>query len=583
MRILAAFDKCKDSLNADELCSLSRSRIEAKFPDATVREIPQTDGGEGFASILTRSRAGRMRPVRVSDSLGRPHEVEIGVLEISSLGSGVIDFLGLPQSGTIALVEMASSVGLSDLSQEERDPWSTGTRGVGECLLKCAEWGVDAILLGIGGSSTNDMGVGALRALGARFLDEAGEPVDFPSPRTWERVESVDASGLSSLPPVIVACDVSNPLLGENGATRRFGPQKGLREDDLERMEAEMTAMSGKLEEAFTCAGDLRDRPGTGAAGGIGFGLSLACEVSMVEGFPLVCEWFDLESEIRACDLVLTGEGRFDSTSLQGKGPCEILRLAEKFGKKAILFAGSVEEDAVACLRQENDLIEVREFGRPELSLEENLARGSEFFADKLDEVLDGLASPTEEKELRFRRIRRVKRLMRRLPRRSNVHRYPVLKWFSKTAYERSYLWSFRSKAILPAIFLGTWVALLPIVGIQMLVVFFIALWARANLPVIVALQWISNPITMGPIYYADYKIGMALFGLIGIRQEPSNLLSAQTEWSTLEFSDLLDLIDTFPPMFLGGSILGISLGVLAVFLYKGLAKLYKSPTTERQ
>ena len=177
MRILAAFDKCKDSLNADELCSLSRSRIEAKFPDATVREIPQTDGGEGFASILTRSREGRMRPVRVSDSLGRPHEVEIGVLEISSLGSGVIDFLGLPQSGTIALVEMASSVGLSDLRQEERDPWSTGTRGVGECLLKCAEWGVDAILLGIGGSSTNDMGVGALRALGALWPLHSRRPL----------------------------------------------------------------------------------------------------------------------------------------------------------------------------------------------------------------------------------------------------------------------------------------------------------------------------------------------------------------------------------------------------------------------
>ena len=192
-------------------------------------------------------------------------------------------------------------------------------------------------------------------------------------------------------------------------------------------------------------------------------------------------------------------------------------------------------------------------------------------------------AKPKKVSNPRFERIRRLKKWMRPVPRRSNVHRYPILKWFSKTAYERSYLWSFRSKAILPASFLGTWVALLPIVGIQMLVVFFIALWARANLPVIVALQWISTPITMGPIYYADYKIGMALFGLLGIRHEPSNLLSAQTEWSTLEFSDLLDLIDTFPPMFLGGSILGISLGVLAVFLYKGLAKLYKSPTTERQ
>ena len=179
------------------------------------------------------------------------------------------------------------------------------------------------------------------------------------------------------------------------------------------------------------------------------------------------------------------------------------------------------------------------------------------------------------EKEARFRRIRRLKKWMRPLPRRSNIHRYPVLKWFAKTAYDRSYLWSFKGNAMVQALFWGIWIAMLPIVGIQMLVVFFLALIVRANLPLIVALQWISNPLTMAPIYFADY--------VVGVDYGRNKLLTAEFDWSGMEFADLWELVDTFPPMMVGGSVVGISLGVLAVFLYKAMAKLYKSPTTKRQ
>ena len=135
------------------------------------------------------------------------------------------------------------------------------------------------------------------------------------------------------------------------------------------------------------------DSPGMGAAGGIGFGLSLACDVSMVEGFSLVSKWFDLESEIGKSDIVLTGEGRFDETSLQGKGPCEIIRMASKLGKRCVLLAGSVQNEAALRFREENALAEIYAFGREELSLEENLARAEELFLAKLDEVIGDLSA----------------------------------------------------------------------------------------------------------------------------------------------------------------------------------------------
>ena len=192
----------------------------------------------------------------------------------------------------------------------------------------------------------------------------------------------------------------------------------------------------------------------------------------------------------------------------------------------------------------------------------------------KLTEQKNNLYAVNRE---RFKRIRRIKKFLRPLPRRSNIHKYPVLKWFAETAYKRSYLWSFRGAEISSALFWGIWISMLPIVGIQMLVVFFISLLVRANLPLIVALQWISNPLTMGPIYFADYKIGLSVLNLLGVDYQRNKLLSAEYNWSEFTFSDLLRLIDTFPPMLVGGSVLGISMGLSTVFLYKTVANFYKS------
>lgn len=193
---------------------------------------------------------------------------------------------------------------------------------------------------------------------------------------------------------------------------------------------------------------------------------------------------------------------------------------------------------------------------------------------------MDELVTEDETIKLedRRRRIRRLKKWMRPLPRRSNVHRYPVLKWFSGMARRRAFLWSFRSREMVTALFLGLIVAFMPLVGIQMLIVFFIALWFRANLPVIVAVQWVSNPFTMGPIYYADYQIGLAMMELFSIAPEPNPLLQPDYDWAHFELGDLGALLDTFPPMMLGGLALGSFIGLVVSVAYKWLAKWSKGP-----
>lgn len=178
----------------------------------------------------------------------------------------------------------------------------------------------------------------------------------------------------------------------------------------------------------------------------------------------------------------------------------------------------------------------------------------------------------------RRRRIRLVKKWLKPLPRRSTVHRYPILKWFGESAKKRSYLWSFRSREMVIAIYLGMIVALMPLVGVQMLLVSLFAIFlVRANLPILIGLQWISNPLTMGPIYYADYQIGMALMQMVGLEPEVNPILRADYDWAHFRWSDLTGLMDTFPPMLVGGLVLGSFAGVFGVAIYKYLAKRAKA------
>lgn len=391
MRILAAFDKCKDSLTAGEICALAKKTIQKISSTIDVEEIPITDGGEGFAELLTKCKSGDFHHTHVKDSLGREIDAPIGLVPASSVDVDLLKFMNLPKSGKLAVVEMSSAAGLSDLKMEERDPWSTSSYGVGQLLLQAAELGVVGILLGIGGTSTNDMGVGALSALGVKFSTKDNGSIAFPNPAIWSKIDRVSIDNLYQLPPIRIACDVNNPLLGENGATYQFGPQKGLSLDQKQEMEIALERMSELLSSAFQKSYDIREEPGTGAAGGMGYGLSLGYNVEFIPGFSLVKEWFEIESKIKDTDLILTGEGRFDKTSLHGKGPYELIRMASEFNKKVILLAGSIDSEAVLECKTKFPNVEFVSFGKEELKLQENLDRAAEFFQLKLNKALSFL------------------------------------------------------------------------------------------------------------------------------------------------------------------------------------------------
>lgn len=338
MRVLLAFDKFKDSLTAREACEAAARALRAKHPDWRLDLCPMTDGGEGFTTTLAGQADGRIDQLQVTGPRGQPTRAPVGFVPTPSLTTAVRQRLAV--TGTLAIADLASASGLALLSNRERDLWQTSTRGTGELLRFAASSGAAALLLGIGGSATNDLGLGALAALGLRCLRADGTAVAVPTPATWPEIVRLD--GCVTLPPVYIACDVTNPLLGPQGATATYGLQKGLSAPDLPRLEAQMARLAATLCDHFGRPHALMQSPGAGAAGGIGFGLMVACDAKLVPGFDLVSAWLDLPRLLAAADLVLTGEGRFDRTSLTGKGPGQVVAEARRLGKTVHVFAGSL-------------------------------------------------------------------------------------------------------------------------------------------------------------------------------------------------------------------------------------------------
>ena len=384
-KFLLAFDKCKGSLSASELCELAENYLKKRYLGCQVKKAPLTDGGEGFVAILTEAVNGELHSVSVKNSIGEAKSANIGICQLADIPHEVLSYFRLPENGKLGIVEMAQSAGLADLAMDQRDPWKTSTYGVGEMLKEASLLGVNAILLGIGGSSTNDIGLGALAALGATFWDQNDQKITNPFPDHWQQIIRIEFADLVSLPPLFVACDVDNPLLGENGATAQYGPQKGLPLDQVKQFEEKIIHCQSLLRLSFQDADELAKFEGSGAAGGIGYGLSLPFSVSLVSGFDLISKWFDLRNLVENADLVLTGEGRFDKTSLSGKGPFELLRLADKKLKSSILLAGSIEFDAVKDVCKGFHHCELLQFGKNEWSLERNLSLAEERFLDTLN------------------------------------------------------------------------------------------------------------------------------------------------------------------------------------------------------
>ena len=337
MRVLIAFDKFKDALTATEACVAAAAALRAKHPDWQLDLCPLTDGGENFAELLCQGLSVRLASVEARGPRGGTFAAPVGFVAISVLPPAARARLGV--TGTLAVVGLASASGLMLLPRTERNPWHATTLGTGDLLRHAAHANADAILLGVGGSATNDLGLGALAALGLRFFDASHRTIQ-PVPANWSQIVRIE--GRVSLPPVFIACDVTNPLLGPTGATATFGPQKGLPSSEVPELETQARRMAALLCDHCGQPLALAETPGTGAAGGIPFGLMVTARAKLVSGFDLVSAWLDLPARLQAADLVLTGEGRFDATSLGGKGPGAIVAEARQLGKAVHVFAGSL-------------------------------------------------------------------------------------------------------------------------------------------------------------------------------------------------------------------------------------------------
>ncbi len=345
-RVLLAFDKFKDALTATQAVDAAATALRTAQPDWSIESAPLADGGEGFAAILTQAAGGEFVTKAVTGPHGRAIKAAFGFVSVEKIPSGARAMLRLPDlihaKARIAVIEMAAASGLAALSPEERDPRITTTLGTGELMQIATAAGVVAIVLGVGGSATNDLGLGALTALGLRSLDACGNVVTTPVPARWPSIVAIEGAVLTHLPPVYIACDVTNPLLGPRGAVSVYGRQKGLREEHSVQLESGSERIAEMLCASAGKSTDLKNAAGTGAAGGIAFGLMAAANAKLLPGFELVSAWLDLDRKIAAADIVLTGEGRFDETSMEGKGPGAIAAQALSLGKIVHVFAGQV-------------------------------------------------------------------------------------------------------------------------------------------------------------------------------------------------------------------------------------------------
>ena len=327
MRILIAPDKFKGSLTAPAAAEAIARGVRAVWPDAALDLAPIADGGEGFAESLAVVLGAEWVNVAAHDAIGRPIETRYAWLPGEQL----------------AILEMSEASGLHRIAPHERDPLRADTYGTGVLIAHAAARGARRILVGLGGSATTDGGVGAARALGYRFFDHDGR--EFPAtPGTLASLAHIERPTDLRLPEIFAACDVQNPLLGERGAARVYGPQKGADAGTVDFLECALTRLAEVCAANLGC--DHRNVPGVGAAGGLGFGLLTFCGAAIRPGFDMIAETLHLEARIAAADLVITGEGRIDDQTLDGKGPAGVAALARKAGKPVIGFGGSVTAEA---------------------------------------------------------------------------------------------------------------------------------------------------------------------------------------------------------------------------------------------
>jgi len=341
MNILIAPDSFKDCLSAMEVASALQRGIQKIISDASISLLPMADGGEGTVESVIDATQGKLLSLRVMDPLMR---------EVPS-------FYGITGDRETAVIEMAAASGIELLKKDERNPWVTSTFGTGQLISDALDRGVKKILLGIGGSATNDGGTGMAQALGVVFKGKFGV-INVQGGGSLAEVEEICLEGLDRRladVEIVVACDVSNPLTGPQGASHVYGPQKGADEIMVKKLDRNLLHLAGLIKDQL--GKEISEYPGAGAAGGLGGGLMAFLNADLVGGFDMVAGVCGLREKIGKADLVITGEGKMDGQTRFGKTPFGVAQMAQKQGKPVIGVAGTLDEDASLLYEEGFDVL----------------------------------------------------------------------------------------------------------------------------------------------------------------------------------------------------------------------------------
>ena len=371
MKIVIAPDSFKESLTALEVADAIEQGFKKFYPHADYVRIPMADGGEGTVQSLVDALKGKV----VEQSVTAP------------LGNKIQAFFGISGDNQTAVIEMAAASGLHLVSPAQRNPLKTTSFGTGELIKAALDLGVKKIILGIGGSATNDAGAGMLQALGVQLLDANNQQIGLGG-ENLSLISKIDLSKLDSRlqqVEILVACDVDNPLCGEKGASAVFGPQKGATPEIVQQLDRALFHFSDIVQQDLHL--NIREQAGAGAAGGMGGGLLLLPNVQLKAGVQIIIDAVNLNEQIKGADLVITGEGRMDSQTVHGKTPIGVAKAAKLFNKPVIAIVGSLKDDyevvyehgidaVFPIIRQLKSLDETLKLGRENLiSTAQNIAR----------------------------------------------------------------------------------------------------------------------------------------------------------------------------------------------------------------
>ena len=370
MKIIIAPDSFKGSLSAIQAAESIASGVRRAIPDAEIILIPLADGGEGTVEALVRATDGRVIRTPATDPLG----------------NRIDSFFGILGDGETAVVEMAAASGLPLVPEDRRNPKLTTTFGTGELIRAALDTGCRKLILGIGGSATNDGGMGAIQSLGGSFKDASGREVGFGGGEL-ARIRSIDLSGLDPRireTEIVVACDVDNPLTGDRGASAVFAPQKGATPEMVKELDAGLSNLAEVIR--LDVGVDVESLPGAGAAGGLGAAAVAFLGAELRPGIEIVMEATHFADHLKDTDLVITGEGKIDAQTLRGKTIMGVLRAAKLAGVPVLALAGAVEREGYALL--EHGAIAVVPIVTEPMSQEEAFSRAGELLSTAAEEAV---------------------------------------------------------------------------------------------------------------------------------------------------------------------------------------------------